>query len=60
MPTNLAFRDNLISYDLICLPNNCNNYTALVKSVHPFLVMTDVFIELWTESWEDKVFSEMK
>lgn len=41
VPTYLAFQDKLNPYDLICLPNNCNNYTALVKPVHPFLVMAD-------------------
>lgn len=41
VPTYLAFQDKLSPYDLICLPNNCNNYTALVKPVHPFLVMAE-------------------
>lgn len=41
VPTYLAFQDMLRPYDLICLPNNCNNYTALVKPVHPFLVMAE-------------------
>lgn len=38
VPTYLAFQDKQSPFDLICLPNNCNNYTALVKPVHPFLV----------------------
>lgn len=41
VPTYLAFQERVRFYDLICLPDNCNNYTALVKPVHPFLVMAD-------------------